>query len=528
MALSQKLEFRQTQSLVMTPQLMQAIKLLQLSSLDLNAFVDAELERNPLLERDEAPEGAAPGSDGADGGRDEGGSDGGADFSPDPGDRGEATERPEGFDRDLERAPGITEPAGRELDVALGDLFPDDSRTANEPRDLDPGRLTGEAWSGTGGGGEDIDFDSFAAGRPTLYDHLIAQLALMVRDPVERIVGQALIEAIDDAGYLRAEIGDIAAQLGIDVLAVSRVLAIVQRFEPSGVGARSLAECLTIQLAERNRLDPAMRALIDHLDLVARHDRARLKRLCSVDDEDLEEMLAELKALDPKPGLAYAPSDAVQTVVPDVLVRPTADGYRVELNTDALPRVLVNRSYHATVARTARSATERSYFADCLQTANWLVKSLDQRAKTILKVATEIVRQQDAFFRHGVAHLRPLNLKTIAAETGMHESTVSRVTANKYMATTRGIFELKFFFTAAIASADGGEAHSAEAVRHRIRRLIEAESPAEILSDDAIVHRLREDGVEIARRTVAKYRESLGIASSMERRREKAAGQRAS
>lgn len=525
MALSQKLEFRQTQSLVMTPQLMQAIKLLQLSSLDLNAFVEAELERNPLLERDDAPEGTVAGADGGDGARDDGGPDGITDFSPE---RGEAAERPEGFDRDLERAPGVTEPTGRELDVAMGDLFPDDSRTANEPRELDPGRLTGEAWSGSGGGGEDIDFDSFAAGRPTLYDHLMAQLALMVRDPVERIIGQALVEAIDDAGYLRAEIADIAALLGIEVLAVSRVLAVVQRFEPSGVGARSLAECLTIQLAERNRLDPAMRALIDHLDLVARHDRARLKRLCGVDDEDLEEMLAELKALDPKPGLAFAPSDAVQTVVPDVLVRPTADGYRVELNTDALPRVLVNRSYHATVARSARSQTERSYYADCLQTANWLVKSLDQRAKTILKVATEIVRQQDAFFRHGVAHLRPLNLKTIAAETGMHESTVSRVTANKYMATTRGIFELKFFFTAAIASADGGEAHSAEAVRHRIRRLIEAESPTDVLSDDAIVQRLRGDGVEIARRTVAKYRESLGIASSMERRREKAAGQRAS
>ncbi len=267
----------------------------------------------------------------------------------------------------------------------------------------------------------------------------MAQLALMVRDPVERIIGQALVEAIDDAGYLRAEIADIAALLGIEVLAVSRVLAVVQRFEPSGVGARSLAECLTIQLAERNRLDPAMRALIDHLDLVARHDRARLKRLCGVDDEDLEEMLAELKALDPKPGLAYAPSRRGA----DRGARRARAAHRGRLPRRAQHRRPAAGAGQPLLPRDRRplgalSQTERSYYADCLQTANWLVKSLDQRAKTILKVATEIVRQQDAFSAHGVAHLRPLNLKTIAAETGMHESTVSRVTANKYIGDDAG------------------------------------------------------------------------------------------
>jgi len=234
-------------------------------------------------------------------------------------------------------------------------------------------------------------------------------------------------------------------------------------------------------------------------------------------------MLAELRALDPKPGHAFG-GGVVPTVVPDVIVRPVKEGgFRVELNTETLPRVLVNRGYYSAVVRSTKVPNERAYLSECLQTANWLVKSLDQRARTILKVATEIVRQQSAFLQHGVAHLRPLNLRTVADEIGMHESTVSRVTANKYMATTRGIFELKYFFTSAIASADGGDSHSAEAVRHRIRQLIDAEAASAVLSDDAIVAVLRDAGIDIARRTVAKYRESMRIPSSVERRREKRA-----
>jgi RNA polymerase sigma-54 factor len=287
------------------------------------------------------------------------------------------------------------------------------------------------------------------------------------------------------------------------------------------VCARNLTECLAIQLKERDRFDPAMAALVAHLDLLAKRDLAALRKLCGVGEEDILDMVAEIRRLNPKPGLAFG-STLVQPIVPDVFVRPGPDGgWLVELNSDTLPKVLINQRYHAQVSKSARNDKEKSYFADCLQTATWLVRALDQRAKTILKVSSEIVRQQDAFFDKGVQHLRPLNLKTIADAISMHESTVSRVTANKYMATNRGIFELKYFFTTAIAAADGGESHSAEAVRHRIRQLVDAETTADVLSDDTIVEKLRAAGIEIARRTVAKYREAMHIPSSVQRRREK-------
>jgi RNA polymerase sigma-54 factor len=234
-------------------------------------------------------------------------------------------------------------------------------------------------------------------------------------------------------------------------------------------------------------------------------------------------MIAEIKSLNPKPGEAFEPP-LDQPVVPDVLVRRGPDGgWAIELNSDTLPRVLVNNAYYSEVSgRTAKDKKAKEYLSDCLQSANWLVRSLHQRATTILKVATEIVRQQDRFLEHGVQYLRPLVLRDIADAIGMHESTVSRVTSNKFVATPRGIFELKYFFTASIASSGGGEAHSAEAVRDRIKRLIDAEPPSAVLSDDRIVELLRDDGVDIARRTVAKYREALRIPSSVQRRREKA------
>jgi RNA polymerase sigma-54 factor len=232
-------------------------------------------------------------------------------------------------------------------------------------------------------------------------------------------------------------------------------------------------------------------------------------------------MIAELKQLNPKPGLAFG-SMQMQPVVPDVLVRLASDGsWFVELNNETLPRVLVNRSYYTRVTKAARTAQDKDYIVDCLQSANWLAKSLDQRARTILRVAEEIVRQQDGFFAHGVQHLRPLNLKTVADAIKMHESTVSRVTSNKYIATPRGIFELKYFFTSSIAASGDGEAHSSESVRHRIKQLIDAETADDVLSDDKLVERLKDDGIDIARRTVAKYREAMRIPSSVQRRREK-------
>jgi RNA polymerase sigma-54 factor len=507
MALSQRLEFRQTQALVMTPQLMQAIKLLQLSSLDLAAYVENELEKNPLLERasdDEAPpanpEPDAPAAASGD--------------AQDP--------APDWIGDNLDTSRNsMEETMGTELE----NVFPDADSGSSEkaaPPEMQPGGYS--EWSGAGTrGGEDggYNLEAFVAAEATLADHLAEQMTMAITDPVRRMIGQYLIDMVDEAGYLAGELDSVADKLGAPLAEVEAVLTILQTFDPIGVCARSLDECLAIQLKDRNRFDPAMQTLVGNLGLLAKRDLQALRRLCGVNEEDLADMIGEIRNLNPKPGLAFG-SQVVQPIVPDVFVRAAPDGtWQVELNSDTLPKVLINQRYYAKVSKTTRNDKDKTYLADCLQTATWLVRALDQRAKTILKVSGEIVRQQDAFFAHGVQHLRPLNLKTVADAISMHESTVSRVTANKYMATSRGIFELKYFFTSSIASVDGGEAHSAEAVRDRIRRMIDAEPPNDVLSDDTIVDKLREAGIDIARRTVAKYREALRIPSSVQRRRDK-------
>jgi RNA polymerase sigma-54 factor len=501
MALTQRLQIRQSQALVMTPQLMQAIKLLQLSNLDLVAYVEAELERNPLLEPSNADGEASPAeANGA-----------------------QATDQPAGGETwnesGSEPASATTQDRAEDRidDTSVQDVEPGRSRTSDMPAGY-------SEWAGVGSGGRDdgeYNLEAFVSAEATLADWLREQLTLAIVNPVRRMIGQYLIDLVDEAGYLNADLAAVAEKLGTGVAEIEAVLGVLQGFDPSGVCARDLAECLAIQLKEHNRYDPAMQALITRLDLLARRDFAALKKICGVGDEDLVDMIAEIRRLNPKPGLAFG-SAVVQPIVPDVFVRPGPDGgWIVELNSDTLPKVLVNQSYYAEVSATTRRDTEKSYLAECLQSATWLVRALDQRARTILKVSNEIVRQQDAFFARGVEHLRPLNLKTVAEAIGMHESTVSRVTASKYMATSRGIFELKYFFTSAIAASHGGEAHSAEAVRHRIKQLIDAEPPTDVLSDDTIVEKLREAGIDIARRTVAKYREAMRIPSSVQRRREK-------
>nr|WP_262923431.1 RNA polymerase factor sigma-54 [Brevundimonas diminuta] len=495
------MEVRQGQGLVITPQLQQAIKLLQLSNLELEAFVEAELERNPLLQRDEA--------------------DAGGDAAPEaandaaPGDGGEAELRfVEGSDAHAQN-----------IDAASDDLYGDAApgeRVSDRQEDGAAAQPGLSDWSRAGPGGM---ADGEERERPdhrdlTLWEHLQAQASAAGLSPADHGIALTLIDATDEGGYLRADLGEIAERLGVDAARVEAVLAVCHGFEPTGVMARSIAECLTLQLIERNRFDPAMGALLENLELLARRDLTALRKACGVDAEDLSEMIAELKALTPRPGAGFG-GEPAQTVVPDVHVRPDpAGGWRVELNADTLPRLLMDKRYHSVIAAGARSDTEKTFVADCAAQASWLVKSLDQRAKTILKVSSEIVRQQDAFLAFGVEFLRPLTLKTVAEAIEMHESTVSRVTSNKYVSTPRGVFELKFFFTAAIQSSDGGAAHSAEAVRRRIKTMIDAEdADGEVLSDDRIVEILNEAGIDIARRTVAKYREALKIPSSVQRRR---------
>ncbi len=348
----------------------------------------------------------------------------------------------------------------------------------------------------------------------------MAQAGSSVAGP-DLFIAAHLIDQIDECGYLTAPLLDVANRLGVPLARVEAVLAVIQTFDPTGVGARDLAECIALQAKEADRYDPCMARLIENLDLVARGDRARLKRLCDVDDEDLADMIRELRTYDPKPGCRYGGEPAM-SVVPDIFVARRGNGWAVEINAATLPRVLVNRAYYVELSTGKQDKAGKAWLSDCLASANWLVKALDQRQRTIIKVAGEIVKQQEAFFLHGVAHLRPMTLRQVAEAIEMHESTVSRVTSNKYLSCARGLYELKYFFTSAIQSSDGGDAVSANAVKDAIKGLIQAEDPKKILSDDTLVELLNARGFDIARRTVAKYREALGIGSSVQRRRAKA------
>ncbi len=486
MSLGPRLDLRQSQSLVMTPQLRQAIALLQASNLDVAAFVEQELERNPLLERSDAETIAtAP--------------------------------------RDDPAADGLAEPAPPPdaADIAKSDHLADGALDADWSNVVD----TGEAFRSGSGGGFDTDdldgLDNMGAPGPSLRENLAQQIRLTFDDPQEQLIAGAMLAMLEPSGRLTVDVTAMAARLGCAPARVEAVRRRLQRLDPPGMFAANLSECLAAQLAEQNRLDPAMQALLDNLELLARRDLASLRTRCGVDAEDLAEMITELKRLDPKPGAGMdsAPATVIQ---PDVLMRAGPDGgWILELNPETLPRVLVRQGFAARALVATRDKDSRAFIQEKLATANWLARSLEQRANTIMKVSAAIVGRQDGFFRHGVEFLKPLTLRDIATEVEMHESTISRCTSNKYIATPRGTLELKFFFTQAISGTAGGESVSAAAVRARIKSLIEHENPSAILSDDQIVTVLRQEGVDIARRTVAKYRDALSIPSSTVRKRDK-------
>ena len=518
MALGFRLEHKQSLQLVMTPQLQQAIKLLQMSNLELREFVETEMESNPLIRVEEEPADTA--------GKAEASPDTGPDAGPDAGETpldarltpvGDHSLGAETFDTGAENL----------YDTGPGYSGPGYSGPGySGPNEPIPGEAA--AWAGVGAGGNrsfdapGFDLEQQPERPASLRAHLLAQLGQSRAEPAVLLLARLLVEELDEHGFLRTGLAEITARLGAAPGQVEAALALVQGCEPTGVGARDLSECLALQLAERDRLDPAMRRLIENLDLVQRGERQRLRALCGVDEEDFADMLTELRALDPRPCAGYQ-AERAETLIPDVLLRRMPGGYlggggwEIELNPETLPRVLVDNRYAAqlTAARGGAGREARAFVSDCRASAGWLKRSLDQRARTILAVATEIVRQQDRFFTEGIAGLKPLTLAMVAEATGLHESTVSRVTSNKYIATERGIFELKFFFTNAV----GPEGLAATVVRHRIRAMIDAEAPGGSLSDDMIVERLQEDGINIARRTVTKYRRVLGLPSSVERRR---------
>jgi RNA polymerase sigma-54 factor len=485
LALGPRLDLRQSQSLVMTPQLQQAIKLLALSNLDIEMFIGEALETNPLLEAGEVRMERAAEPDQV---------------------REDAPEDPTA-DQLIERGRG-------EADAPL-DIDPDT---------LDRDRDTGDwaAQLSAGGSGEELpDIGDRPDKEPTLAEHLEAQVGPAAPGARSAFIARHLIGLVDEAGYLTAPLREVAGDLGVPLAEVEEALAVVQSLDPTGVGARSLAECLALQAKEADRYDPCMERLIDNLDLVARGEFARLKRMCDVDDEDFADMLSELRGYDPKPGLKFGGGER-EPIVPDILITPgPMNGWNIALNEATLPRLVVNRSYYVELRGGCQDKASKSWLGEKLADANWLIKALDQRQKTILKVAAEIVKQQDGFFRKGVSMLKPLTLRAVAEAIEMHESTVSRVTSNKYLNCQRGTFELKYFFTSGVASADGEGTVSAEAVKAQIRSLCEAEDPSDVLSDDKLVELLREKGFDLARRTVAKYREAIGIGSSVQRRRQK-------
>jgi len=492
MAIAPKIQLKQGQSLVMTPQLQQAIKLLQLSNIELSAYVDEQLESNPLLERGTGDENRR-----------------GEDISA------SAVEISEKSDVNFDT------PA-----VSAADLDAPDHAVTPEATVSEMAADVGGAvdWSKAGSGGSfnhSGEYDAMAntAAEISLNEHLTDQLTMLGLVGTEHLIAQHLIDHVDENGYLRVSLDELAINLGVSLTRVQSLVTQLQTFEPTGVFARDMRECLKLQLSEKKSLNPPMEALLDNLELLAKHDLSKLMKLCGVDKDELLIMIKRLKSLSPKPGLAYG-GDMAAAIAPDVFIRETPQGgWAVELNSDTLPRVLVNNRYYNEVCAVAKDEESKSFMSECHANASWLVKSLDQRARTIMKVASEIVKQQDGFFAYGVDHMRPLNLKTVAEAIELHESTVSRVTSNKFMSTPRGVFELKYFFTASIPSIDGGESHSAEAVRHKIKILIDEETKGHVKSDDKLVDLLQAQGIDIARRTVAKYRESMGIPSSIERRR---------
>lgn len=483
--ITQSLDLRQSQQLVMTPQLQQAIKLLQLSNIELNEVIEEEIEKNPLLEKAEADP---------------------ADQSGD--DQGEVPTEKDNIDQTFDSA-----------QTSETDHSPDHAS------DFDAGSKMAEIGAGGSAGFDDIEnsFENRMSEDKTLRQHLTEQLQLSTDDTRDHMIGGLLIDSLDETGYLRSSVTELAERLSCSPERIGKLLDIMKGFDPCGVFARDLAECLALQLEDRGQLDAPMKALIDNLEMLADYDHKKLADICEVNETYLKDMIGEIQALNPKPAGDFDHL-VVQTAIPDVLMKRLpkhmGGGWRVELNTDTLPRVLVNQEYYTEVSKSATQKKDKEYLTTQLANANWLIRAMDQRAQTILKTAAAIIEEQDGFFNYGIEFLKPLKLSDIAEEIEMHESTVSRVTTNKYIGTPRGIFELKYFFSTALVS-DDGTSHSSESIKARIKTLTDEEDPKKILSDDKIVDILKSEGIDIARRTIAKYREALHIGSSVQRRKQK-------
>jgi len=473
------LHIKQSQSMVMTPQLQQAIKILQLSNVELQEYVEQQIEENPFLDN--------------------------------------PVSEVENTDSEIDEKSEPDMVPDSEKDYSW-----DDDQVSPAIYDSDSPTYTGVGKSGGSDFSEnEYGIEQIASPKITLKDHIIDQINIDIIDPVQKMVALHLADMLDDNGYLSGDLNSLSQVLKCDFKEIELTLEVLHGFEPTGVFARNLQECLALQLKEKDRFDPAMQRFVENIDMFAKRDIKGLKRVCKVDEEDLLQMCEEIKALNPRPGSSFS-SENVQVLYPDVFLKRGDKGkWILEINNEILPRVLVNRKYYSEVECKVNDKSSKKFLTDQFSTANWLVKALDQRANTILKVATELVMQQDGFFKKGIHFLKPLVLSDIAQKIEMHESTVSRVINGKYIATHMGIYELKYFFSSSVGSTNGIEDVSSKRIKFMIKELIDKEKGVSVLSDAKIASILKAKGIDVARRTVMKYREAMGIGSSVQRRADK-------
>jgi len=524
MAIELKQQLRMSQQLVMTPQLQQAIKLLQLNQLELLNLVQQELQENPVLEESDVDEETqAEREDATPEDYDE------SEADRDPGERLEASgdEAAEGGQADdAEERPLDEQLASDELTAAEPASDEGSPSDAEKIADiewesyLDSHPQTGLESRVAGGEDERPSLEATYTRRPSLAEHLEWQLQVSDLDPEDLEVARWIVGNIDERGFLCSTVEEVARQAGAETAAVERVLAAVQRLDPTGVAARDLRECLLLQIDALRFGDPLVRQIVDaHLDLLQKRDFRALARITGASMQALSDATRTISGLEPRPGRGFGGEDPVY-ITPDIYVYKVGDDFHVLLNEDGLPKLRINSVYRDVLTGgnvDSFAKDTRTYVHDKVRSAMWLIKSIHQRQRTIYKVMQSIIRYQRDFFEHGVAHLKPLNLRDVADDIEMHESTVSRVTTNKYVHTPQGIFELKYFFNSSINRFDG-EALASESVKEKIRKIIESEDPARPMSDQRIAEMLKAANIDIARRTVTKYRESMHILSSTKRR----------
>ena len=497
MAVTPKLEIKQSQSLLMTPQLRQAISLLQMSNLELNTLIESELASNPLLEREDERLN---------------------DYTPE-------TRTIDDYDETPAETPSPAAEGADDNNPDIDYTAPCDNDFGSDREGYDNSDYSWYDYARQKSRPADGDFDFFEqklAAAPSLYQNLQTQINEAFTAPRQKIIAARLVEFLDESGYFRGDLKTIAAKFKAPENEITTVLARMKEFEPAGIFAENLSECIAVQLRDRNRLDCLMQQMLQHLDLLAGRNFKELKKRLNINDEDLQSLITDIKSVNPKPAAAYQ-HDITGYIIPDVFVRRDKHGrYKVELNNMSLPRVLINQDYRREIKALGQHSKEADkYLKTQLSSAGFLIKALHQRAETILKISEAIVTAQYDFFEKGIEYLKPLALKDIAETVEMHESTVSRVTSNKYMHTPLGIFELKYFFSNAAVSFSGEEGASVTSIKHKIKNFIDKEAPGDILSDDKISELLAREGLKVARRTVAKYRESLGLPTSSMRKKQK-------